>query len=88
MSLPKAERKRLQIEHVVHASPAAKLIKLADKTANLRALLASPPTDWSAERIAEYVAWAKKVVVGCRRTNAWQEAQFDAAASQFPAENG
>ena len=78
MSLPKAERKRLQVEHVVHASPAAKLIKLADETANLWALLPSPPTDWSAERTAECFAWAERVIAGCRGTN-WLEAEFDAA---------
>jgi hypothetical protein len=30
-SLPKAERKRLQIEHAAEASPEAQLVKLADK---------------------------------------------------------
>src|SRR2546421_10249231 len=34
-SLPKAERKRLQIEHAASASGAAKLVKLADKICNL-----------------------------------------------------
>ena len=33
--LPKAERKLLQIEHAVHASHEAKLVKLADKISNL-----------------------------------------------------
>jgi len=32
-SLPKAERKRLQIERAAHASRGAKLVKLADKSA-------------------------------------------------------
>ena len=39
-SLPKAERKRLQIEHAKHASPQAKLVKLADKICNMESRLA------------------------------------------------
>ncbi len=35
-SLPKAERKRLQIEHASDCSERAKLVKLADKLHNLR----------------------------------------------------
>ena len=35
-TLPKGDRKRLQIEHARHASPGAKLIKLADKTSPRR----------------------------------------------------
>ena len=78
-SLPKAERKRLQIEHARHASAGAKLIKLADKTSNLRALALSPPADWSPKRRAEYVAWAGQVVAECRGASSWLEGQFDAA---------
>lgn len=45
-SLPKAERKRLQIVHAGHASFEARLVKLADKICNLRDILASPPANW------------------------------------------
>lgn len=79
-TLPKADRKRLQIEHAAHASPGAKVIKLADKTSNLRAMAFSPPKGWPAARRVEYADWARKVVAGCRGSNAWLEAQFDAAA--------
>ncbi|XP_074863395.1 guanosine-3',5'-bis(diphosphate) 3'-pyrophosphohydrolase MESH1 isoform X1 [Carettochelys insculpta] len=37
-TLPKVERKRLQIEHAPHSSRGAKLVKLADKLDNLRDL--------------------------------------------------
>ena len=80
-SLDKAERKLLQIEHAAHASPRAKLVKLADKTCNLRDLATTPPADWSDERRREYFDWAKKVVAGLLGTNAALEAAFDAAAS-------
>ncbi len=68
-ALPKAERKRLQIEHAPHLTPGAKIIKLADKTANLRSLKKSPPADWDAARIADYVVWALAVAEGLRGTN-------------------
>ena len=43
-SLPKEERKRLQIEKTPAKSRRAKLLKIADKTSNLRGLIASPPS--------------------------------------------
>lgn len=61
-SLPKEERKRLQVEHVANASPEAKLVKLADKICNLRDIIAAPPAGWSLERRLEYFDWAKRVV--------------------------
>ncbi len=79
-SLPKPERKRLQVEHAPHATRGAKLIKLADKTANLRALNHSPPPDWSSERRNSYRDWAREVVAGCRGVSPWLEARFDEAA--------
>ena len=80
-TLLKAERKRLQIEHAARASQGAKIIKLADKTSNLRAMAFSPPKGWPAARRAEYLDWARQVVAGCRGANAWLEDQFDQAAA-------
>ena len=78
-SLSKQERKLLQIEHAAHASEGAKMLKMADKIANLRALLSSPPPDWNEARIAEYFTWAKKVVDNCRGVNQGLEETFDHA---------
>ena len=78
-SLPKAERKKLQIEHAARASSRAKMIKLADKTSNLRAIVQSPPVGWSLERQREYFEWAKAVVAGCRGINPRLEESFDRA---------
>lgn len=61
-TLPKAERKRLQIEHAAKISYRARLVKLADKIANIRDVAHSPPKDWPLERRQEYFDWAKKVV--------------------------
>ncbi len=75
-SLPKQERKRLQIEHAPEKSPRAALLKLADKTSNLQALAVSPPADWNGARRREYVAWARAVVAGLRVENPWLSARF------------
>jgi (p)ppGpp synthase/HD superfamily hydrolase len=79
-SLPKAERKRKQVESAPKKSREAKLIKLADKTSNLRAVANSPAPDWSVRRRLDYVEWAKSVVAGIRGTSTWLERQFDDAS--------
>lgn len=63
-SLPKQERKRLQVVHAPHKSREAKLVKLADKLYNLRDLSSNPPTTWSEGRVQEYFVWASQVVKG------------------------
>ncbi|MFZ4536611.1 HD domain-containing protein [Propionivibrio sp.] len=76
-SLEKAERKRLQVEHAPHLSRRARILKIADKAANLNSILETPPRDWSLTRQREYFAWAAEVVAGCRGVNEWIEALFD-----------
>lgn len=78
-SLDKKRRKDLQIEHAAHASQDAQVVKLADKTSNVRALKSSPP-DWPPERIAAYAAWAAQVVDPCRPASAFLASSFDEAA--------
>ena len=80
-TLPKDERKRRQIEAAPKKSREAKLIKLADKTSNLRTIASSPAADWSVKRRLEYIEWAKSVVAGLRGTSPWLEQQFDEAAA-------
>jgi (p)ppGpp synthase/HD superfamily hydrolase len=81
-NLPKEERKRKQIEAAPKKSKDAKLIKLADKTSNLRTIASSPAAGWSVKRRLEYIAWAKNVVAGLRGTSPWLEQQFDVAVTQ------
>jgi (p)ppGpp synthase/HD superfamily hydrolase len=75
--LPKAERKRLQVEHAPHKSALAKQLKIADKISNVRDILKSPPPDWPTERCQEYMDWARQVVDGLRGSNPALEAEFD-----------
>jgi GTP diphosphokinase / guanosine-3',5'-bis(diphosphate) 3'-diphosphatase len=77
-SLPKDERKRLQVEHARHISERAKRVKLADKICNLRDIVATPPVDWDDARKRQYVDWAKRVVDGMRGVDGVLEGLFDA----------
>jgi GTP diphosphokinase / guanosine-3',5'-bis(diphosphate) 3'-diphosphatase len=76
-SLPKAERKRLQVEHAPHKSPQAKLIKIADKISNVRDIVKGPPVDWSLDRIREYLDWSERVVSGLRGENSELDELYD-----------
>jgi (p)ppGpp synthase/HD superfamily hydrolase len=82
-SLPKKERKRLQIENAPKKSVRAQTIKLADKISNLRSILFSPPPDWDFQRKKEYFTWAKSVVDGFTAPNPVLKAEFDATLQKF-----
>jgi guanosine-3',5'-bis(diphosphate) 3'-pyrophosphohydrolase len=83
-SLSRAERKRLQIEHAAGISDQAKLVKLADKTSNLRDVAHNPPPDWSLQRRQAYFDWAKQVVERIRGVHRELEAVFDEAYAKRP----
>ena len=78
-TLEKAERKRLQIEHAPHVSERAKLVKLADKIANVVAVTRTPPAKWPLERRKEYLGWTEQVVSGIRGCNPALEKLYDEA---------
>lgn len=83
-TLEKAERKRRQIAHAAALSPRARLVKLADKTCNLRDVSDHPPKGWSLQRRQEYFDWAGAVVDGIRGTHPALESAFDAAYARRP----
>jgi guanosine-3',5'-bis(diphosphate) 3'-pyrophosphohydrolase len=83
-TLPKAERKRLQIEHAAHISDKAKRVKLADKICNLRDVAKAPPADWSLARRQEYFDWARAVIDQLRGIDPGLERAFDAAFDTRP----
>lgn len=82
-SLPKPRRKELQVLHAPHKSSGARLIKVADKTSNLRSMLTSPPSHWDLERRKTYLAWARQVVAALDERNVWLKGQFDQAAQML-----
>ena len=68
-SLPKADRKRLQIEHAPHISERAHLVKLADKISNVRSVTQTPPSKWPLQRRQEYLDWTEQVIAGLHGIN-------------------
>ena len=76
-SLEKEVRKQLQIDHAASLSREAKLVKLADKIANITDIINSPPVNWSKERKQDYFTWAKAVVDNLRGAHQGLEKEFD-----------
>ena len=76
-SLPKEERKRLQIEHAPHLSLRARHIKIADKISNVLSVTRTPPVLWSRRRRIEYLDWTEEVLRGIRGTNPALEKLYD-----------
>ena len=83
-SLPKAERKQRQVEHAPHMSKRAALVKLADKTCNLRDVVGSPPPGWPPKRKQDYFDWAMQVVDDLPPVNDKLRRAFDDIFAQRP----
>jgi guanosine-3',5'-bis(diphosphate) 3'-pyrophosphohydrolase len=83
-SLSKLERKAMQIDHAPNLSEKAKLVKLADKIANLRDIAKSPPVGWDLSRRQAYFDWAKDVIDGLRGAHLELERLFDEVYSKRP----
>ena len=77
MNLPKAQRRQKQAADAPHKSPPAKLIKIADKISNISARILPDPTPEERDDLVDYVAFAEKVVAGCRGVNAMLDRTFD-----------
>jgi (p)ppGpp synthase/HD superfamily hydrolase len=77
MTLPKDERRRRQVVDAPKKSPGARLIKIADKISNIRARILPRPNQDERDDLIDYVAWAEKVVQGCRGANAMLDGTFD-----------
>lgn len=77
-------RKRRQVERASTISREARLVKLADKTCNLRDVASNPPREWTLSRRREYFDWACEVVDRLRGVHPALEAVFDAAVAARP----
>ncbi|MGH6853427.1 MAG: HD domain-containing protein, partial [Methylocella sp.] len=84
---PKQVRKHRQVENAPRKSPGASVIKLADKTSNLRAIANSPPP-WDPERKRAYIEWAMAVVAGLPYKPPQLLAQFEEAVRMAAASTG
>ena len=78
--LSKEERRRRQVETAAQKSPRAKMLKLADKISNLRALARDGEDQ---EDARAYADWAETVAKELRGTNRWLEEQFDNALAML-----
>jgi (p)ppGpp synthase/HD superfamily hydrolase len=78
-TLPKELRKKIQIETAHQKTRRAKILKLADKTSNLRTLVTSPAADWSVRRKIEYIEFARKVAAGLDGANEYLEKRLKEA---------
>ena len=77
-SLPKHQRKQLQVELAPKKSRRAKQLKIADKICNIRDINHSSPVNWDRDRKLQYLEWSTRVVDGCRGINSALESIFDA----------
>lgn len=85
---PQDLRKRLEIDHAPELPQAARLVKIADKTCNVREMSATEPAGWSRTRKLEYIAFARKVVAGCRGASPVLERHFEEIANERELEIG
>jgi len=83
-------RKQAQIDCVSKASANAKKLKLADKIANIKDIVADPPIGWDIKRRLNYINWANQVC--CQITGANEnletlfKKEFDKAKAALLAE--
>lgn len=75
-TLPKAQQKQAQIDKAPRYSDRAAMIKMADKTANLRDIIAAPPP-WTTARKREYFDHARRVVHAMGNRHAKLRGIFD-----------
>lgn len=76
-TLPKDERKRLQVVHAEHKTDSAKLIKIADKISNMHDIAERPPSYWPLERKVDYIKWADEVYQGLKGVNGELDSFFE-----------
>lgn len=81
-ALPREQRKAEQIRRAATCGYEAALVKLADKTANLRDLARAPPPGWSPKRRCDYFDFAKQVVDALPRVDTRLHNAFEAAYAQ------
>lgn len=75
-ALRNPQRKALQVDRAADLSERAKLVRIADKIANVYDVTHRPP-DWPLDWRLSYLDWTERVVVGCRGVNAELEAYYD-----------
>lgn len=75
MDLPEKVRKQAQIDNASKLSHKAKLIRIADKIANITDVI-TYPIIWSRKKKLRYVEWSMNVFEGCRGQNELLDQMF------------
>ncbi len=81
-SLPKPQRKQLQVINAPRLSHEARLIRIADKIYNCSEMRPDSPVNWNRERKLDYLNWASTVVNRIRGTHVELEALFDKTVTE------
>lgn len=77
--LPLLERKTLQAERVAGETASIKRVKLADQISNTRCCILDPPTNWSAEKVRDYVEGARRIAIACMGISTYLDTHFEVA---------
>ncbi|MEO8086028.1 MAG: HD domain-containing protein [Bacteroidota bacterium] len=77
-----AEKFQMQLQRVEALSAKAKLIKLADKIANVKAILSYTPEGWDIEKRSIYINWADRFISAVRGTNEKLEKFYDEISAE------
>ena len=80
--LPRAERRAEQESRARKLSERARLVRIADKIANVGSVGRTPPQEWSVERRQEYLEWTQRVVEGCRGCSPQLDRLYDACLAE------
>ncbi len=81
-TLSSAECKIRQEMEAPYKSHDAKLIRLADKTCNVRDIARTPPHSWSLQRRIAYFDWAARVVHALGDVHPALQAEFERAIAE------
>ena len=71
------EKFQQQFDRINGLSQKAKIIKLADKVANVKSLLSFPPEGWDLQKRSLYINWADRIINALRGTNKNLEEYYD-----------
>lgn len=74
--LDEPARRQRQVDHAPELSPRAKMLKIADKTSNIRERIRQRPAGKTDAEIRDYIEWGAMVVAGCRGLNERLEDAF------------
>ena len=80
-SLPKHERKRVQVAHAKTLSAGATYIKLGDKLSNVHDVIYNAPAGWDPVRRMQYLMWAREVIDSSPDVNRVLRSKFNQLVS-------